>query len=137
QVVGDLQVAGLGYSTPTPWNTARELPDEEIDARLTRILAAVDATRPLLLDVHVPPYGSGLDICPVLDEDLRPVLGAGGPLTAPVGSRAVYRHIEARQPVLGLHGHIHEARGCIRIGRTLCANPGSQYTEGRLLGFLA
>jgi Icc-related predicted phosphoesterase len=132
-----LQVAGLGCSTPTPWHTPRELPDEEIDAQLARILGSVDPALPLVLDVHVPPYGSGLDTCPVLDENLRPVLGVGGPLTAPVGSRAVRRHIADRQPLMGLHGHVHEGRGCTKIGRTLCANPGSQYAEGRLLGFLA
>lgn len=137
EVMPGLQVAGLGCSTPTPWHTPRELPDEEIDAQLARILGAVDPALPLLLDVHVPPYGSGLDTCPVLDENLRPVLGPGGPFTAPVGSKAVHKHIVERQPFLSLHGHVHEGRGCTRIGRTLCANPGSQYSEGRLLGFLA
>jgi Icc-related predicted phosphoesterase len=137
QVSDDLQVAGFGYSTPTPWNTPRELPDEEIDIRLSSILARCDPALPLLLDVHVPPFGSGLDTCPVLDKNLRPVVGAGGVETAPVGSRALHRHIIEHQPVLSLHGHVHEGRGCTRIGCTLCANPGSQYSDGQLMGFVA
>jgi Icc-related predicted phosphoesterase len=137
EVDGGVQIAGLGCSTPTPWDTPRELPDEEIDTRLRPILASADPRRPLILNVHVPPYGSGLDICPVLDAELRPVLGAGGPLMAPVGSQALRTHILHDQPILGLHGHVHEACGIARIGRTLCANPGSQYSQGRLLGFLA
>ena len=137
EVGNGLQIAGFGYSTPTPWNTPRELLDEQIDVRLGNILGAVDPNKELILNVHVPPYGSGLDTCPVLDDDLRPVMGAGGPLTAPVGSQAVRRLITQTQPLLGLHGHVHEARGTTRIGRTLCANPGSQYSQGRLLGFLA
>jgi Icc-related predicted phosphoesterase len=42
--------------------------------------------------------------------------------------------IEEGQPALSLHGHIHEARGNTRIGRTLCINPGSSYEQGQLLG---
>jgi uncharacterized protein len=42
--------------------------------------------------------------------------------------------IEEGQPALALHGHIHEARGNTRIGRTLCINPGSSYEQGQLLG---
>jgi Icc-related predicted phosphoesterase len=38
--------------------------------------------------------------------------------------------------VLGLHGHIHEGRGTTKIGRTLCVNPGSNYSEGVLNGSL-
>lgn len=137
EVEGGVQIAGLGCSTPTPWDTPRELSDEEIDRRLETILSSADPARPLIVNVHVPPYGSGLDTCPVLDAELRPVLGPGGPLMAPVGSRALHQHILRARPILGLHGHIHEACGIARIGRTLSANPGSQYSQGRLLGFLA
>jgi Icc-related predicted phosphoesterase len=43
------------------------------------------------------------------------------------------RHfIERVQPLLTLHGHIHEAPGHVRIGRTLCINAGSEYAEGIL-----
>jgi len=54
----------------------------------------------------------------------------------PVGSKAVKKMIEKYQPLLGLHGHIHESSGSIRIGRTYCVNPGSEYAEGILRAFL-
>ena len=38
--------------------------------------------------------------------------------------------------MLGLHGHIHESQGVIKIGRTTCINPGSEYGEGVLRGCL-
>jgi hypothetical protein len=51
-----------------------------------------------------------------------------------MGSTAVLNAIEKHQPLLGLHGHIHESRAIQQIGRTLCINPGSQYTKGILGG---
>jgi Icc-related predicted phosphoesterase len=42
--------------------------------------------------------------------------------------------IKEYQPLLGLHGHIHEGKGAVRVGKTLCINPGSMYEQGRLLG---
>jgi Icc-related predicted phosphoesterase len=52
----------------------------------------------------------------------------------PVGSLAVRSSIEKYQPLLGLHGHIHESKGVAKIGRTVCLNPGSEYSEGILRG---
>ena len=54
--------------------------------------------------------------------------------TAHVGSTAVKEIIQDVQPVLSLHGHIHESRAAERIGRTLAINPGSSYVEGTLSG---
>ena len=81
---------------------------------------------------HCPPYGSGLDDAPELTADMT--LKDAGRAVKPVGSTAVREAIEERQPALSVHGHIHEARGTCRIGRTLCINPGSQYEQGDLLG---
>jgi Icc-related predicted phosphoesterase len=134
---GAAQVVGLGWSTPTPWHTHREFSDDQIGDELDRLLAGRQRDLPLVLNVHVPPYGSGLDTCPVLDAELRPVMGTSGPLLAPVGSRSVQRVIIDHQPTLGLFGHVHEARSCTRIGQTLCANPGSESAQGNLQGFLA
>jgi Icc-related predicted phosphoesterase len=53
-------------------------------------------------------------------------------LMKPVGSTAVRKFIEKVQPLLTLHGHIHEAPGHVRIGRTLAINAGSEYAEGIL-----
>ena len=54
----------------------------------------------------------------------------------PAGSKAVLNAISKYQPMLGLHGHIHESRGIQKIGRTLCINPGSEYSEGILRGVI-
>ncbi len=54
----------------------------------------------------------------------------------PVGSIAIRRLIAEVQPLLALHGHIHESRGVAKIGRTVCVNPGSSYAEGVLDGCL-
>ena len=86
--------------------------------------------------IHVPPYDSGLDTAPILDEDLRPTISAGDVLRGPVGSTAVRRVLERHQPLLGVHGHVHESGGERRIGQTLCINPGSEANAGVLRGYL-
>jgi Icc-related predicted phosphoesterase len=72
----------------------------------------------------------------VLNASLKPVVKGGAVLMESVGSEAVRRVIERHQPMLSLHGHIHESRGAIKIGRTLCVNPGSEYADGTLVGAL-
>jgi Icc-related predicted phosphoesterase len=67
-----------------------------------------------------------------LDENLKIVARGGQVLMKPVGSSAVRAVIERVQPLLALHGHIHESPGHVRIGRTLCINAGSEYAEGIL-----
>ncbi len=90
--------------------------------------------RPCIFNLHCPPYASGLDDAPELDATLKPVIRGGRPSIVPVGSHAVREAIKRYQPVLGLHGHIHESRGAQKIGRTLCVNPGSDYSSGVLRG---
>jgi uncharacterized protein len=127
------QILSTGWANRTPWDTDRE-EDEEDMAR--RIAAMVDrATAPpekLIFNFHCPPHGTALDEAPELTEDLGVV--GGGRVLAHVGSTAVRQAIEAGQPVLSLHGHIHEARGAARLGRTLSINPGSAYETGDLQG---
>jgi Icc-related predicted phosphoesterase len=65
-----------------------------------------------------------------LDENLQIIARGGQVLTKPVGSTAVRKVIEDVQPLLTLHGHIHEAAGHTRIGKTLAINAGSEYAEG-------
>jgi Icc-related predicted phosphoesterase len=89
-----------------------------------------------IFNIHVPPHGTVLDQCAELDEELRPVHKGGNPVMASAGSTAVRELIETYQPALGLHGHIHEGRGVARLGRTVCVNPGSNYSEGVLNGSL-
>jgi Icc-related predicted phosphoesterase len=83
--------------------------------------------------VHVPPIDSGLGTCPQL-ENFKPVI-AGGEIVMTGGeSTSVRKAIETYQPLLGLHGHLHESKGFLKVGRTLCLNPGSEYSEGILRG---
>jgi uncharacterized protein len=121
-----------GYSNPTPWDTERELSEESLRERIDSMAGAVRDPSNLIAVLHAPPYHSGIDDAPLLTDDLSMTLTAGGVTMTPVGSTAVRSFVEETQPLLGLHGHVHEGRGTVAIGRTLCINPGSEYTEGVL-----
>jgi Icc-related predicted phosphoesterase len=133
---GGLQLLASGWSNLTPWQTPREEPEEDLYERLSALAAQVHDPRRAVFMIHVPPYDSGLDTAPILDENLRPTVSAGDVLRGPVGSTAVRRVIEDYQPLLGVHGHIHESGGERRIGETLCINPGSEANHGILRGYL-
>jgi uncharacterized protein len=127
------QMVSTGWSNRTPWDTYREEDEDALAERLRKMTSQVTAPpEKTIYNFHCPPYGSGIDEAPELTEDLRPK--HGGRSIVPVGSTAVREAIEEGQPTLSLHGHIHEARGNTRIGRTLCINPGSSYEQGQLLG---
>lgn len=137
QISDRLEVLSLGYSNITPWRCPRDIPEEEIESKMASLVNRVDAGAEVIYNIHVPPFNSGIDYAPELDNDLRPKVGPGGQLLmAPVGSLAVRKFIETYQPLLGLHGHVHEGRGFSRIGKTMCFNPGSEYHEGILRGVL-
>jgi hypothetical protein len=126
------EMISSGWSNITPWHTYREEDDDKLRVRYDAMIAKLKNPRNSVFNLHVPPYGTTLDDVPELDEDLTPVLG--GRSLIPVGSHAVRDVIEEHRPILGLHGHIHEGKGAIRVGKTLCINPGSMYEQGRLLG---
>ncbi len=123
-----------GFSNPTPWHTHREMDEESLYQVIQQQAEQVKDMKNAIFNLHVPPYNSKLDDAPMLDKNLVPV--DGGRTYIPVGSKAVRQAIEKYQPLLGLHGHVHEAKGSANIGRTLCLNPGSTYTEGVLSGYL-
>lgn len=127
-------VYSFGFTNPTPWDTYRELPEEELGRRLDEVVAGVRDPRRTIFNFHAPPYRSGIDEAPALDASLN--IKAGGRALRPVGSTSVRATIERVQPLLGLHGHIHEGKGASRIGDTLVLNPGSSYEEGVLQGAL-
>lgn len=125
-------LVSLGYTNPTPWNTFRELPEDRLAERIEGIVSQVPDMGRAIFNFHAPPYGSGLDEAPALDASLK--LLHGGATMKPVGSTAVADVISREQPMLSVHGHIHEGRGVTRIGRTLTINPGSSYADGVLQG---
>jgi Icc-related predicted phosphoesterase len=130
------QLVSMGWSSPTPWSTPRELPEEEFLDRLSGLLKGVRDPRRTIIMTHVPPYDSGLDTAPLLSPDLRPTASAGDLLRGPVGSTGVRRAIETFRPVLGVHGHIHESGGERKIRDTVCVNAGSEASMGVLRGYL-
>ena len=89
-----------------------------------------------IFNFHCPPYGTNLDAAPKLDATLKPVMEGGNLIMAPAGSKATRATIERYQPLVGLHGHVHESRAAQKLGRTMCFNPGSEYSEGVLRGVL-
>ena len=121
-----------GWSNPTPWKTHREDSEEQLGERIDSMASKVPDMSRAIFNLHCPPYKSGLDEAPAIDADLR--LLHGGRALRPVGSTAVRTAIEKHQPLLSLHGHIHESKGAIKIGKTLSINPGSAYEEGMLMG---
>ncbi len=130
----DHQMISSGWSNITPWHTSREETEEQLSERYAAMISRLRDARNAVFNFHVPPYASTLDDAPELTADLRPRY-AGNSLV-PAGSKACRSAIEQAGPLLGLFGHIHEARGVTRLGNTLCINPGSMYEQGCLLGAL-
>jgi Icc-related predicted phosphoesterase len=126
------EMASSGWTNPTPWDTHREEPEEALRTRLAEVISKVKNPANAVFNFHAPPYGSGLDEAPELTKDMRPAY-AGRSLVA-VGSHAVFEAIDKFQPLLGLHGHIHEGKGTRKYKKTLCINPGSMYEQGILHG---
>ena len=129
----------VGFSTPTPWKTPREITEEKLGEIIEDVVSKVPELDKTIFNFHDPPFDSTLDTCPMLDwstDPPQPIVKAGQLVMHGAGSQSVRWAIEKYQPLLGLHGHIHESQAAARIGRTLCVNPGSEYGEGVLRGCL-
>lgn len=129
----------LGLSNPTPWKTPREVSEEELAEHIEAMVsnAKIDDFSRVVFNLHAPPIDSTLDTCPKLDWNTDPpsmITSGGTPVMYGAGSMAVRVAIEKYQPLLSLHGHIHESRSETKIGRTVAVNPGSEYGEGLLRG---
>jgi uncharacterized protein len=132
--LGDNEMMTLGYANPTPWRSPREVSEEELGRMIGALADQVQKPETAVYNLHVPPIDTELDKAPAVDEGFNYVKDGLGIKVIHVGSSAVRAAIEKNQPLLGLHGHIHESRGFARIGRTLCLNPGSEYADGILRG---
>jgi Icc-related predicted phosphoesterase len=125
----------------SPEEGRRSVPVPEGDTKwgtIARDLEALagkeDVTRAVFL-FHAPPYATALDRAAL---DGRAVEHA--PLDVHVGSIAVRRFIEARQPLVTLHGHVHESARLTgawrdRIGRTVCLSAAHDGPELALVRF--
>jgi len=88
--------------------------EEEIEKAL---LGLLESGKNSVLLTHLPPFGTSLD------------LGIDG---THIGSRAIRKAIEKKQPLLHICGHCHEAQGEEKIGKTTSANTGA-VKEGRAM----
>ncbi len=124
------------YVTPTPWDTPRETNEKGMKKMLEEKIGWLKDVHNSIWNIHCPPKDTDIDVAPKLSSDLKVQSGAGGIEMVHVGSQSVRDMIAKYQPMLSLHGHIHESSGFTYIGETLCINPGSEYGEGLLRGFV-
>ena len=132
--VGPHEMISCAYANPTPWSSPRELDEDALYARLRDLADGLEDPASAIFNLHAPPYASGLDTANEMNPDLTMRYVGGQPHPMPVGSTAVRQIIEEVQPLIALHGHIHESRGEVRIGRTLAINTGSEYNSGHIHG---
>ena len=135
----DHSMISVGFSTPTPWRTPREVSDDELGVMIEEMAKKVPDMKKAIFNFHDPPVDLSLDTCPKLDWTKDPpeqIVEGGQVVLFGAGSISVRNAIEKHQPMLGLHGHIHELQAVAKLGRTTCINPGSEYGEGVLRGCL-
>lgn len=131
------EMISVGAANQTPWHCPRDKSEDELEQMIEKVAQQVKNPAQAVFNLHVPPYDTNLDIAPELDDNLTPKLSlTGGFKMVPVGSKAVRKSIEKYQPLLSLHGHIHESRSAQKVGKTMCINPGSEYGEGVLRGIV-
>lgn len=134
--LGANELVTLDYTNPTPWSTPREMKEPQLAALIRRRVEGLEDPARAIFNFHCPPLNTRLDLAPELNANFEFVVDPGGQSFVHVGSRAVRDAILEVGPMLGLHGHVHEAAGEERLGRTLCLNPGSEYSAGILRAYL-
>jgi Icc-related predicted phosphoesterase len=128
------EIIATGYSVPTPWKCPRDIPEDQLEARIDAMARQVKNPERAIFCTHDPPMGTVLAQAPQLDKDLHPIMRGGSTELFDAGSVAVKHIIDKYKPMLSLHGHIHESKGIAKVGNTICINPGSEYAEGILHG---
>jgi uncharacterized protein len=136
ELEGGYEMITLGYANHTPWNSPRELTEEKLGEMIEALASQVKRPQNAVYNLHVPPIDTELDKAPAVSADLGYVKEGLSMKMIHAGSTAVRASIERHQPLVGLHGHIHESKGMVKIGRTVCLNPGSEYADGILRGAL-
>lgn len=134
--VNGFEILSIGGGKPSVFKYPREFSEGVLAEKINVLASQVKDMSKCIFNIHIPPYDTDLDQGTLYDEELKPVLDGDALSTAPVGSRAVREAIENYQPLLSLHGHVHESRGVTMIGRTICINAGTDYDQGLLRGAL-
>lgn len=134
--IDDYYILSIGNANVTPWNCPRDVSEDVMAAKIDELASQVPDMSRCIFNLHAPPWGTNLDVAPELDDDFKPTMEGAGLKMVPVGSTAVLEAIRRWQPLLALHGHIHECSAGVKVGRTLCINTGSEYHEGVLRGSL-
>lgn len=132
----EVPMMSYGFSNHTPWDSPRELEEAQLTAAYETMAEQISDFECAIFNLHVPPKDATIDRAPMLTADFKPVVRAGEIQTFGAGSTAVREVVQKYQPVLSLHGHIHESGGMAKIGRTVAINPGSEYSDGILRGAL-
>ena len=130
------EMISFDYANPTPWHTPREWSEEEYYEQVKASASTLKNVQNALFMIHVPPFDTGIDTAPELDKTMRPKVTMGDVLRVPVGSTGVRKAIQELQPLVTVHGHVHEAGGQSKLGRTTCFNAGSEANQGILRGFV-
>jgi len=133
------EMISWGYANTTPWHTYREQNEQQLAAAYSAMADKIEHPERAVFNLHPPPFDTQLDDAPALDENLTVQATLGQVQMKAVGSTAVRDIVAERQPLVGLHGHIHESSGIRRLGkkrRGLVLNPGSDYSTGALNGAL-
>ena len=134
--INGYELISTGYANMTPWHAPRDVPEEVLREKIEDMASKLKEPRRSIFNIHPPPFNTGLDLAPKVDGQLRPLTLSGMPIMEPVGSKAVREMLEIYQPMLGLHGHVHESRAAKMFKSTLIINPGSDCQHGALLGAL-
>ncbi|NIU83742.1 MAG: phosphoesterase [Candidatus Thorarchaeota archaeon] len=125
------ELISFEYTNPTPWNTPREVPEEQLWEMLLELRDLTSGNwSKVIANFHCPPRNTRIDLAPELDKNQKPVYRMGKPQMTNVGSKSVRKFLEEYQPYIGLHGHIHESPGHDYLKRTELFNPGSEYQQG-------
>lgn len=132
--VGPHEMISCAFANTTPWNSPREESEDDLYRRIRALADQLEDPPNAIFNLHAPPHASGLDTANEMNPDLTLRYVGGQPNPIPVGSTAVRQLIEEVQPLIALHGHIHESRGTAQIGRTLAINTGSEYNSGHIHG---
>src|SRR5208337_1384964 len=108
---GLYEMISCPYSNMTPWKCPRDISEDELYTKIEEVVSMVKDFQNAIFNFHVPPLDSNLDRCPKLDASTNPptpIFERGQIVMFGAGSSSVRAAIEKFQPLLGLHGHIHE-----------------------------